>query len=291
MILCWGNRKVVFELKSHSILLISLTAIFFLISGDVSIALGQDTTPVSGITEAIRDVTLSLSVEGTVSTILLGEGATVKEKQTILELENRLETLEVKRRKLIWKSRAEVEAAKAKVVTLKSLLDSTQKLFESTRSVSREELQERELQYKLAVAENTQLETEEERQKIEYEMALENLRKRRLESPINGTIIKVSIEEGESCEPQQPLVRVVDTSKCLLVCNIEESLGRTLNKGEIVVLEIKTGNASTTKKGTIAFASPVADPASGLLEIKVEFDNQDGMVRPGVSGFMLLTNQ
>jgi RND family efflux transporter MFP subunit len=249
---------------------------------------GQERISISGVTESIRDVTLSLSVEGTVSSVFVKEGSRVKRGQVILELDKRLEELEVSRRKLIWESKAEVESAEARVRTLKSQLDSTRKLFENTRSVSREELEEKELEYALALAENRRLEIEEKRQQIEYEMALENLRKRRLKSPINGIIIKLFLDEGESCEAEQPLVQVVDTTKCLLVCNVEEPLGRSLRKGQGVALQIKTGSKSIAKEGTIAFASPVVDPASGLLEVKVEFPNADGAVRPGVAGYMLL---
>jgi len=288
MIFRWVSLKVVIKLQDYSVFLLSLIAVVSLIAWDVSLSFGQDKISISGITEAIRDVTLSLSVAGRVSHIFFKEGLYVKKGQCILELDKRLEELEVERRILIWQSKAELEAAKAQILTLKSLLESNRKLFESTKSISREELEKIELEYKLAVAEEKRLETEEERQRIEYTMALENLRKRKLESPITGIVIKLLLDEGESCEPEQPLVRVVDTSRCLLVSNVEEPLGRTLKKGQIIELKIKTGSESVVKKGTIAFVSPVVDPASGLLEAKVEFDNRNGNIRPGVAGFMLL---
>jgi multidrug efflux pump subunit AcrA (membrane-fusion protein) len=54
-------------------------------------------------------------------------------------------------------------------------------------------------------------------------------------------------------------------------------------------MSIRTGSKSITKKGTVAFVSPIVDPASGLLEVKAAFNNQDGAVRPGIEGFMLLS--
>lgn len=288
MIFSWIGHKVVIKLKGYSGFLLILIAVISLIAWDVSLTFGQDKISISGITEAVRDVALSLSVAGTISTIFLKEGSYVKKGQCILELEKRLEELEIARRKLIWKSKAELESAHARVVTLKSQLESNRKLFESTKSVSREELEKIELDYKLAVAEKKRIETEEERQRIEYEMALENLRKRRLKSPINGIINKLFLDVGESCEPGQSLVHVVDTSRCRLICNVEESVGRTLRKGRTVDLKIRTGSKTILKKGIMAFVSPVVDPASGLLEAKAEFDNKDGEVRPGVQGFLLI---
>jgi RND family efflux transporter MFP subunit len=249
---------------------------------------GQDQVAVSGITEPIKDVTLSLTVAGTISTISFKEGAQIKRGQVILELDNRLEKLEVKRRKLLWESKAEVESASAQEATLKSQLDSTRKLFESTGSVSKEELEKQELEHALAVAEHKRLMIAEERERIEYEMALQTLDRRRLRSPFQGVIIKLMLKEGETCEERQPLAQVVDTSKCVFKSNVEERIGRTLSKGQSVDLSIRTGSQSAVKKGKIVFASPVVDPASGLLEVKAEFDNRDGEVRPGVAGVLLL---
>jgi RND family efflux transporter MFP subunit len=250
-------------------------------------AFGRQLT-VAGITEPIEDITLNAIVEGTIAKLHFKEGATVKKGQTILELDKRLEALEVGRRKLIWESKAELEAAAAQAATLKALLASTRELFESTHSVSKDELIRLELEYKLAVSEMQRLEVAEVREKIEYEMALETLARRSLKAPIQGTIIKLFLDKGESCEQTQPLVHLVNTRKCLFICNIEEWAGRTLKKGQSVDLKINIGSDAVDKKGTVIFASPVVDSASGLLEVKVAFDNTDGTVRPGISGALIL---
>ena len=253
-----------------------------------SASYGKEPVSVSGITKPIKDVTLSATVVGTVSTIFLREGMAVGKGGAILDFEKKLEVLEEERRKLIWESKAEVRAAAARVSTLKSLLESTRELFKSTGSVSKEDLEKMELDYELAVAEKERLESAEERERIEYEMARESLRKRSLTSPIQGTVVKLFLYEGETCQENQPLVRVVDASRGIFVSNVEEWIGRTLRMGQMVDLKIRTGNESIAKKGAIIFVSPVADTASGLIEVKAEFDNEDGLVRPGVSGSLLL---
>jgi RND family efflux transporter MFP subunit len=281
------RKKSIISIPKQAIL-ITLFASLSVLAWKAPLLHGEEQLALSGITEPIKDVTLSLSVGGTISRISFREGANVRKGQTILELDNKLEKLEVARRKLIWEGKAEVESAVAQVSTSKSLLEATRELYNSTGSVSKEELDKLDLEHKLAVSEHKRLQIAEERERIEYEMALENLYKRRLRSPISGTIIKLFLEQGESCEPEQPLVQVVDTTRCRLVCNVEEWIGRTLRKGQLVALKIQIGTESVGKKGTVVFVSPVADPASGLLEVKAEFENQDGTVRPGVTGFMLL---
>jgi len=267
------------------ILLIFVTTVS-VFNCNVTPLFGQDSVSVSGITESIKDVTLSVSVSGRISKIFLKEGDRVSKGQIILNLDKGQEELEVQRRKLLWESKTEVESAARKEATLKSLLDSTRALFESTRSVSREELEKMELEYLLSVAERQGLEIAENREQIEYNMARNNLAERFLRSPIQGRIIKLFLKEGEGCEPNQPLVHVVDTSECLFVCNVEEHIGRTMKKGQSVDLKIRTGASFINKKGVIVFVSPVVDQASGLLEIKSKFINRDGKVRPGVSGTM-----
>jgi RND family efflux transporter MFP subunit len=250
-----------------------LLTIFVFLSfsaGGPSLSYGKEPLPISGITEPVGDVTLSSTVVGTISTVYIKEGMPVKKGEVILDLDKKMDELEVERRKLIWENKSEVKAAAARVATLKSMLDSTRELFNSTGSVNREEL---------------------EKLQLEYEMSRETLHKRSMRSPIQGTVIKLFLDEGESCQENQPLVHVVDTSRGLFVSNVEEWIGRTLKKGQTVELKIKTGNESTTKLGTVIFVSPVVDPASGLLEVKTEFDNADGSVRPGISGSLLLRSR
>jgi RND family efflux transporter MFP subunit len=271
-----------------------LLTIFVFLSfsaGGPSLSYGKEPLPISGITEPVGDVTLSSTVVGTISTVYIKEGMPVKKGEVILDLDKKMDELEVERRKLIWENKSEVKAAAARVATLKSMLDSTRELFNSTGSVNREELEKLQLEYETAVLDKEKLESAEERERIEYEMSRETLHKRSMRSPIQGTVIKLFLDEGESCQENQPLVHVVDTSRGLFVSNVEEWIGRTLKKGQTVELKIKTGNESTTKLGTVIFVSPVVDPASGLLEVKTEFDNADGSVRPGISGSLLLRSR
>lgn len=288
MIFCVGGDKKRLRIRSHCSFLQSVIVLVFFLSCGVYPLFAGETISVSGITEPINDVTLSLDVAGAIGSIFFKERAFLKKGQAILELDNRLENLEVKRRKLIWESKAEVNAALERVITLKSLLESTRALYESTGSVSKEKLDEKELDYKLALAEQKRLEIAEERESIEYEMAVQTLHKRTLFSPINGIIIELFLSIGETCEANQALARVVDPSRCFFVCNVEEPLGRELKMGQSVRMEIQTGSNSLEKKGTIAFVSPVVDPASGLLKVKARFDNSSGEIWPGVSGFMFL---
>ena len=262
-------------------------AAIFLIMG-VALASEEGGLTVSGLTEPVYDVILSFEVDGKITRLHFKEGDFVKKGAAIAVLNKWFEELEVKRNRLIWESKAEVESAGERKKTIKSLFESTQALYERTGSVSKDELDKLELEYILAAADVKQLEISEKREKIEYDMARAKLDKLILKSPNSGVITEFFLQEGESCESRQPVVRVVDTSRCYLVCNIEASQGENLAKDQAVDLKIRVGPGHIDKKGRVVFVSRVVDPASGLYRVKVEFKNDDHQVKPGVEGTLVL---
>ena len=247
----------------------------------VSPAMAERLVSVSGLTEPIGDVILSFDVDGTIAKIHFNEGDAVKQGDRLIELNKRFEELDVRRSKMIWESKVEVESAKVRSAMLKKVYESTLALYKKTGSVSKEEMEAKQLEYELAEADYQRLSVNEKKEELEYLMAIEKRDKLILTSPINGTITDLMLDEGESCENRQPVVQVVDTGKCLLVCNIEAPLGQNLSKGQTVDLTIPVGFETVTRKGHLIFVSPVVDPASGLMMVKAEFDNADGAVRPG----------
>ena len=214
----------------------------------------------AGITEPVCDAVLSPAVPGLVGVWRHKEGDFVKENEVILELDNKLEALEVDRRKLAMENR-------------KLDLDALQTLFKkSSISVKKEELDRAETEYKIAV--------------VEHQMAVETLRRRSIIAPCSGYVAAITRDVGEACEEFQPVARVVDTRQCYFVSNIEAKAAGGLKLGQSVTLEIETSTKPATISGQITFLSPVVDPASGLRRVKVLFDNADGKINPGVAGKM-----
>lgn len=216
--------------------------------------------PSAGITEPFLDVTLSAPVSGIITAQKFREGDFVKEGDVLLELDKKLEELEVERRKLVRDQKW-------------SDFDGAQKLFKTTKGVSKEEVEKKEAEYKIAA--------------VEHGMAAEQMRRRHVIAPLSGALTEFLLDVGEACQPYQPLVRVVDARRCYFIANIEAKLAGRLKLDQTVSMEIDTGAGTAGVQGRIVFLSPVVDPASGLQKVKVLFDNRDGKIRPGVSGRML----
>jgi len=116
-------------------------------------------TKVEGVTEAVVDVTLSLSVPGIVAVHHFKEGDLVQSNAVILELEHEIEDLDCLRRKLVMNNHEKD-------------WESTAVVYEKSKSISREELEKKELEYRVAEA--------------EHEMACEQVALRQLHAPASA---------------------------------------------------------------------------------------------------------
>lgn len=218
---------------------------------------GAEIKSVNGITEPFMDVTLGASVAGIIHAELFKEGETVKKGDIILELDKRLEELEVERRKAVMNQN-------------KMEFESTRALTQTTKSVSKEEFAKKEAEYNIAVA--------------EHGVALEQLAHRQIVAPFSGVITDVLLRPGAACAPYEPLVRVVDTSRCYFIGQVEGRNASSLRLEQEV--KVLVDGSTTPVKAKICFISPVVDPASGLAKIKAIFDNADGKIRPGLAAKM-----
>ncbi len=218
-----------------------------------------DIPPISGITQPLRDVTLSAPVPGIINTEFFKEGQTVKQGDVILELDRKLEEFDVARRKAVMDQ-------------AKSDLDATRVLVANTKSVSKEELQKKEADYQVAAA--------------EYGIASEQLARRQVIAPFAGIISEISLQVGAACSPYEPLVRLVDTTHGFFIGHVEgKSLG-SLHVDQPVKIEME--GIAEPVAGRVSYISPVVDAASGLARVKAVFDNPDARIRPGVAAKMIV---
>lgn len=217
-----------------------------------------DPLTLDGITEPLHDVTLGLAEPGIIRHQFFQEGDGVKEGDVILELDTRLEEIEVTRRKAIMEQD-------------KAVMDSTEQLYSSTHSVSKQDLTKSQAEYDVAAA--------------DYAIAVQQLANRRLSAPFSGHITEIQLHPGAACAPYQPLVRLVDISRCYFVGQIEGAAAARPQLGQAVTIQMADGQSVT---GKISFISPVVDAASGLARIKAVFDNPDGKIRPGMSAKLIL---
>lgn len=218
-----------------------------------------DSPAIDGVTQPFFDVTLSAPVPGIISAEFFKEGQAVKKGDVILELDKHLEQFEVERRKAVMDQ-------------AKKDLDSSRILSNTTKSVSKEELQKKETDYAVAAA--------------EYGIASEQLARRQVIAPFAGSIAEITLQVGAASSPYQSLVRLVDTTRGYFVGQVEARSLAGLHVDQTV--RIQMDGLADPVPGRISFISPVVDAASGLAKVKALFDNPDAKIRPGVAAKMFV---
>ena len=75
-----------------------------------------------GVTQAMRDVKLSVTVAGRIESLLVSEGSRVRQGELLLHLDRTLEQLEVQRRRLLLQDHVRIDELKQKEQVLQQQL-------------------------------------------------------------------------------------------------------------------------------------------------------------------------
>jgi len=236
-----------------------------------------------GVTQALHEAKLGLAAAGRVEAVLVKEGDRVSRGDLLLHLDRALEDLEIKRRQVMLDDNSRLEELRRREVILGGQVAEARKLFESG-GVSRKQAEDEELAWQSNVAERKALEFAKLREKLELDLAREGYERRHLRSPIDGVVTKVALRVGESAVPNEPVLTVVDVSRVRFIGTFPVSSLSPLKPGHSVSIRLAMEGRAVLRQAKLIFVSPVTDSASGLVELIAEFDNQDGSVRPGISG-------
>lgn len=236
-----------------------------------------------GIVYPSRDLALSFGVGGLVAKVAVVVGDRTDAGQTLLALDARMADIEVERRRVLAEDDSELRALEARQTILGDLYDNAVKLFELTGGISQEEVQKLKLELGDTRGRVEQVKSRKLREALEFRAAEQERQSLRLLAPVAGVVTHVDLDVGEWAKPGEVVLRMVDISKCYLRVSVSHAAARNLKPGKKLPLLID-GAPNAGISGRLAYVAPVADAASGLVELRVTFDNPRGLVRPGASG-------
>jgi RND family efflux transporter MFP subunit len=243
----------------------------------------------TGIVYPINDVEVSLPIDGEIVAITVREGDFVSAGQTLIQLDDSLQQLEVSRRERIWKDTSQLETARKNLELLRELVETKEELFESTRTVSQSELKRNQIQLNEIEGQYKALLESQSKAEIEYQIARRVLESYRLDAPLQGQIVEITPAPGEWVRTGQPVIRLVDASRCFLDVDVDLVTARAIaSAASPVEVQIDEGTEALRLTASEIFVSPVADGGSGLVRIKVYFENPDNTVTPGITGRLVL---
>ncbi|MGM0519748.1 MAG: efflux RND transporter periplasmic adaptor subunit [Campylobacterota bacterium] len=241
---------------------------------------------VTGIVIPKHQLELAFSIDGKVSDIFLKEGDRVKKDQIVLKLDDSLQKLDAKRKKIIYEDGSFLNALKKNEKLISKIVKSNKQLYERTKSISQDEVISSQIKYYEHLAQYLSTKHKKSIENIEHQMSLNLLKNHTLASPINGIITKIEYDVGEWIRSGDSVVEIVDYSECFVEFNIEQKYVTKLEIGNKLPVKVKNGEEYINKNSTIVFISPVADSSSSLVRIKTKLNNSNLAITPGLSAFV-----
>jgi RND family efflux transporter MFP subunit len=237
-----------------------------------------------GIVYPVRDLTLSVHVAAVVEQVPVAVGQRVAAGQLILRQDSRLQEAERERRRVILQDRSELDSTEQRRRLIEGLVRDASALYERAGTVSRDEVTKLRLELESAAGRVEQLRQAERREQVALDLAERELALRELRAPVAGVVTMIKVQGGEWAAPGEAIVRLVDETVCELRVNVSAAAARRLAPGAGVAVRVEDPAVPAPVPGRVTFVSPVIDAASSLVEVRVQFQNADRRVRPGVKG-------
>lgn len=100
-------------------------------------------------------------------------------------------------------------------------------------------------------------------------------------SPIEGTVVSLPGRVGQTVSVSTPVVRVSKTNELEVVTRVAERFISKVREGlsAVIRLDAYPGERFTA---TVSELSPVVDPATRTLEVKLRFDRRDPRIKAGM---------
>lgn len=228
---------------------------------------------IEAITKPSSDTELSFVYGGRVKEVLIREGEIVGQNQLLASLENDVQLLQLQQLELQAGSTARIDAIQTEI---RQKEQDASKLQWAKRqgAVTNWELEHAQLDLQTAriSLEEARLEhrtAQLKRDELEAQLELLNIR-----SPVNGRVESVEIEPGESPQPLNPVIRVVQTDPLQADVHVPLARAGNLALGQTVEVRSLEGQERRAEAKIVHIAA-VADAASMTLRVKLELPNPE----------------
>ncbi|WP_287641104.1 efflux RND transporter periplasmic adaptor subunit [Bacteroides sp.] len=240
----------------------------------------------SAVIEGMQDVEIRPQVSGTITQVLVKEGAQVHKGQVLFVID------QVPYKAALQKAKAAVATAQASEATAKQTLEGKQLLF-NDKVISDFELRTAQNDYQSAKALLEQAQAE-------LTDAENNLSYTEVKSPVDGYAGMTSYRIGAlvSASMSDPLIRVSDNSEMYVYFSLSEkqvlsltaqygSLDSTLASFPEVSLQLNDGSVYE-QKGKVDVISGIIDKTTGTVSLRAVFDNKGKRLMSGGSASVVI---
>lgn len=209
---------------------------------------------VNGRVAARETVNIRAAVSGQALEVIGEEGSDVKEGDVLLRIDP------ASAEAVVAQARAALDAGLVQEQQAKAAADRAQALGENATRSTREDAD-------LALAAATK---EVARLNASLNEAQTRLAQYTITAPFDGVILDRKVDRGQLVDTQSELFTVADISHLLVETDVDELYSSRIKRGLKALL--RPVGDSVARHGTVSFANPTVDPATGGRAIKISFD-------------------
>ncbi len=107
-------------------------------------------------------------------------------------------------------------------------------------------------------------------------------------TPRSGTVLKREITIGQVVQPADPAFTIADLSSVWIIANVPEEDAGQLQKEMEVEVHV-SALPQRALAGKLSFVSPIVDPATRTVEVRMDVANANGALKPDQLASMTLT--
>jgi len=260
----------------------------------------QDLTSIisaSGEVKPKKNINISAQVPGRIIKIGVVEGQEVKAGDFLLKLDSaQYEAIADRDQNFIRAANADLIQAEARLKRDKNSFDRLQQLFDDNL-ISKEQLEGAKAQYDVSVAQTNAIEFQIKQAEASLKSTMDNLTKTTYNSPIDGVITSLQVEEGEVAiigtmnNPGTVMLTIADLSVMEVEVEVDEtdvigvSLGQPA-KVRVDALPDTVFEGKVTEIGSSALqksAGGLSTQESKDFKVVVTLDNPARKLKPGLS--------
>lgn len=237
---------------------------------------------VTGQLRALRRSVLAAEERGLVLEIALNEGDQVRAGQVIARLETSLASLQVQgaaanlasRRGVVLERETELEWRRRELTRMEEA--------GSRDSATPRELDDARTLVRTGEARLAEARADVQAAEVQLADAERRLSKLSIVAPFSGRVVRKLTEVGQWLDTGDSVVEILQLDVLEARLNVPESIIGSLVEGESVVM-VSLPALGEQVTGKVTRVVPDADELSRLFPVRVELNNPDGRMRPGMS--------
>lgn len=242
----------------------------------------METTSCFGTVKALNQVDIYAKISGRVEQLLIKDGQEVKNGDILAILEHSSIQAQIEQ------SEAGLNTAKAQSkqaeINLENLFKELQRIIELSKqgavSVSRKE--QIETQYNASLAQKEAIEAQIKQMEAILKQTNINKDEAYIRASISGIISQRYTNIGNMVTPMQPVFTIIQIDTVKITTTIPETILSRVKNGETGSLITVDAYPNKIFNGIVSYVAPAVDSRSRNIDIEIELENKDKLLKPGM---------